>query len=221
MYKPSSHSSFDIYRQDNMVRLEDPTKIHDTTLLEGAIHSEAGSASKQHGIQNYFTGYVFRGDIKPPEIIFQAGFAKIYSDQPTVHSLTAGSSGRRMKGGVSTTICVQVAGWFTIHGVDAEAGYVYLIDASEFKGIAVAETPQSALGGWFPHLTNGICDVNFTHAIPNTSIVGVVWPDKYYSPEESCWRSAPATALSLAINPEYEKGIKGVQKVKKLFSVWG
>ena len=216
----------DIYHSNNLLRLKDPSKIHDTTLLKGACYTSAGTSARQHGAKNYFSGYVFRGDIRPPDIVFQAGFEIAPSTQSADKKLQAltwayTGSGKPMGAGVSTTICVQAAGYFCHHGIYMEtAGYVYLIDATLFKGFAIASTPASHLAGWFPYLHERICDVNFMHPIPNTNIVGVVWPDKRSRPENVCWRSAPATGLLLAVNPEYEKGMAGAKEVENLFSGW-
>ncbi|MET4695705.1 hypothetical protein [Endozoicomonas lisbonensis] len=207
---------------ENYVTLTDSSKIHDTTLLKGANLIDAGTSSQSIGAQKYFSGYVFSASVQPPEVVFEQGlmFTPRVGGADRVSRLVHASSGsaRFHKGGagVSTTICSHVAGWFLYDSI----GYVYLINASSFRGFAAPGAPQSALYGFHNHLLDKVCDVNFTHPIFNNFIVGVVWPSNRQTPMEGGWYGGPPSTLKLAVNPNYEEtsASDSIEAIVKLFS---
>ena len=207
---------------DNYVTLTDSNKIHDTTLLKGATLIDAGASSQSFGAQKYFSGYVFSASRQPPEIIFEEGltFTPKVGGAERVNSLVHASSGSRrfnqLAAGVSTTICSHVAGWFFYDSI----GYVYLINANSFRGFASRNVPHPTLYGFHSHLSDKVCDVNFTHPIFNNFIVGVVWPSNDDHPGEDGWSGSPPVALKLTVNPNYEKtnASDSIEAIVKLFS---
>ena len=179
----------------------------------------------------------FRGDSRSPGIIFNKGFSlsvPIDSDQGMERASGAqggntagtGSRGEAIRTGplggitygygVSTSVCAQVAS--TYANYSQKAGYVYLIDSVHSHGFAIP-TPRGndPLAKQFPILT-ALYEVNLMKSVPNTKIIGIVWPASTDMPITSIpWPSEPS-ALKLAVNPEYEGGMVGAKGVVARFN---
>lgn len=87
-------------------------------------------------------------------------------------------------------------------------GFVYLIDASNFKGFAIpSPRPDDETAKQTPHLRD-IYEVNFACNIPGSKIVGIVWPlggrGDGLKECRGYWLPRPKR-LWLAVNPNYEK----------------
>ena len=200
--------------------LTDQLKIHDTTTVPGS--TLVGSRSRPG--QKYFSGYVFVGSYKSPDEIFDTGL--IVTPDPSLDTdtrlglLLAPSSGstrfHNASAGVSSSICSHVAGWFFSNF--GTIGYVYLVNATCFRGYASPNNLHPSISRYHPHLAQNICDVNFSHPILSDYIVGVVWPYIFLNPEKSKWRHMPEE-LKIATNPHYNdsKTLKTAEEVIALF----
>ena len=221
MLPPDSGDWDHLYSSKNTLILTNPEKFQNTALIEGALQMNAGNNAQRYGASRYFRGYVFRGDSRLPRVIFQSGFGmqiplESENQLPTLTGAVGGITGSE---GISTSICVQAA---VHYAKDPRfpvmmSGCVYLIDATSFTGFSMpTPRPAAPVAINFPIL-NQIYEVNFMHSIPNTSIVGVVWPAYALSPIGVLWSQYPQS-LRLAVNPEYEGGMAGAQAVVKLFN---
>ena len=206
----------EIYTEDNVLLLTNPGKFQNTTVVPGARYFPAVS-SRSFGARNYFAGYVFRGDGNPIQTVLEAGFVMPSPFTP-IDQARGASDDVTWSIGVSTSICAQACAEFhPPRHLGVLLGYVYLIDALNFTGFAIpAPHTEYNLALRFP-IIQKICEVNFTHTIPNTSIIGVVWPENMPRPRPFPWPSFPK-ALRLAVNPEYEGGMKGAREVVELFN---
>ena len=102
-------------------------------------------------------------------------------------------------------------------------GYIYLIDARDMAGyvIGVPEAYQNEplLRGRQQQFLKETYEVNFIHAIPNTSIVGAVWSDNFVM-DRHCrrsreWMGKSGFELMLGENPQYNGDAEGVAKLFK------
>ncbi|WP_330925448.1 hypothetical protein [Candidatus Sororendozoicomonas aggregata] len=102
-------------------------------------------------------------------------------------------------------------------------GYIYLIDARDMAGYAISlpkvYKKQELLAGKPQKFLHKIYEVNFIHAIPNTSIVGAVWSDNFVT-DDICrnseeWVGLEGIELTLGENPEYEKDAADVAELFK------
>ncbi|WP_330926815.1 hypothetical protein [Candidatus Sororendozoicomonas aggregata] len=121
--------------------------------------------------------------------------------------------------GISTSVCAQVA---STYRSDPKCWLVtelaYLIDAVNFSGFAIPNPrPEHPFVREFPILA-GIYEVNFMHSIPNTSIVGAVWPGNTARPIMGRFWPHYPQSLRLAVNPEYEGGMEGAKAVAAQFN---
>ncbi len=196
-----------------------------------------------------FSGFVFRGDTRRPEIIFQEGFIPTgrfdfsVSEDQRMDRMTGNlDGGFTFNHGVSTTLSTRIAQFYVKHSnpfgnkylrhiqpADRYIydyyfnGYIYLIDARRMAGygISVPEIyeDQILLKGKKQRLLHEIYEVNFIHAIPNTSIVGAVWSDDHVV-DTSCeasrlWMGLTKIKLTLGENPHYEGDAASVAKLFK------
>ncbi|UYM15062.1 hypothetical protein [Endozoicomonas euniceicola] len=201
--------------------LTDPLKISDTTFVPGSMVVDSSSRSGQR----YFSGYVFVGSYKSPDEIFETGL--VLTPDPSVDTETrlgllyGPSSGatrfHNASAGVSSSICSHVAGWFFSNF--GTVGYVYLVNATCFRGYASPNNLHPSISHYYPNLAKDICDVNFSHPISSDYIVGVVWPYRFLNPERSKWRQGPPEGLKITINPHYNgnKTLKTAEEVIALF----
>ena len=208
----------------NLLRLDNPTNFQNTMNVTGASYTRNSWCTDKgrdwvlvDHQPSYFSGYVFRADRRDPTIILESGFTV---DVPVVlgEDLNRVMSGAVRGGfthhyGISTSICVNVASryvstkWFSI---PLFLGYIYLIDATCFQGFAIPNPfPNQAEARTFPHLRE-IYEVNFPNAIPNFSIVGVVYSPKPGTMERKIygfpWPDHPLE-LVLAVNPYYSASV--------------
>ncbi|WP_330924153.1 hypothetical protein [Candidatus Sororendozoicomonas aggregata] len=100
-------------------RLESRYKIHNTSLVAGA-----GSWALPEGSRGrrLFSGFVFRGDTRGPEVIFKEGFVPLYqlrADQDVdlfMDRMTGNiGQGYTYGCGVSTAISARIAGYYVQH----------------------------------------------------------------------------------------------------------
>ena len=218
----SSQSAIDLsglYDKDNILLLTNSSKFQNTTLVLGASYIPAVT-SVAHGAKDYFSGYVFRGDRRPAEIVLKEGFLlqHPFVSENQLPRMAGAVRGITWSEGISTSICAQAAAQYRNLGHDNLAvGYVYLIDAVHLSGFAIpSPCPDHPLARRFPVLVP-LYEVNFMHGIPNTSIVGAVWPKALDDEHSQPWPDNPGK-LSLAVNPEYEGGMEGAKAVVKRFN---
>ncbi|WP_330925418.1 hypothetical protein [Candidatus Sororendozoicomonas aggregata] len=225
--------------------LSNYAKHNNTNLIRGScckrlLQGEDG--------ERIFSGFVFRGDSRRPEIIFEQGFiprGRFYDDISIDHRMDrmtgALNGGFTFAAGVSTSLSTRIAQYYvklnTLNtdnikyfnplsgsgpGWCAFAGYIYLIDARDMAGYAIgvpeAYRNHPLLLGQEQAFLHEIYEVNFIHAIPNTSIVGIVWSDKHVGDDyrwSEEWMGQSGIELILGENPEYNGN---AAKVAKLFN---
>ncbi|WP_330927178.1 hypothetical protein [Candidatus Sororendozoicomonas aggregata] len=203
----------------------------------GILGSICRDLEKDEFGKRTFSGFVFRGDKRKPELIFREGFI------PTgvfEHSTTLDARMDRLTGslnggftfnyGVSTSLSTRIAQFYLKLGskplfmkryypeldwyLDRRiiSGYIYLIDARNMAGYAISAPKAYASSQWLygndQDFLREIYEVNFVHAIPNTSIVGAVWSDEHVI-DEPCgrseeWMGCYGIKLTLGENPGYE-----------------
>ena len=76
MFEPGSSSSSQagtMHSEYTVLKLTNPLKFQNTTTLPGSRHISANE-SEEYGATKYFSGYVFRGDSRPPQVVFEQGF---------------------------------------------------------------------------------------------------------------------------------------------------
>ena len=230
MFKRGSRSrsqTDNLYSEGNVLQLTNALKFENTTTIPGSRQIPAVT-SREYRAKSYFSGYVFRGDTRPPDIIFEQGFMllKPVTEMRHVELMTGVCSeldetpcyyGCTFRRGISTTVCVYDAGFYTVRGWQPP-GYVYLIDAMDMAGFVVYDTMDTFSEP--PVLEDIHYEVCFLAPIPNTSIVGFVSPEGH-DPLSSGWPEA-TERLNLTVNPEYwsdsEKGLAAAKKVVGLFN---
>ncbi|UYM17289.1 hypothetical protein [Endozoicomonas euniceicola] len=210
----------------NILELTNPHHFLNTTTIPGACYTPADWCSDAPGFSetvvvkvkpSYFSGYVFRGDARPPDLIFEVGFGL----QPTsssarrhrLRTIGAVKGGITGKHGISTSVCASVCGHYSSRASNLDpfssgAGFVYLIDATEFKGFAIpSPRPNDPIAAQNPILKD-IYEVNFASYIPGSYIVGIVWPSgRITSGLKHCqrpWLDTPSR-IWLAVNPHFTK----------------
>ena len=230
-----SPSQTDNSYSGDVLQLTNALKFENTTTIPGSRLIPA-VRSREFRAKSYFSGYVFRGDTRPPDIIFEEGFMlwKPVTEMRQVHFMTGlspeidkdpyywGGYGRTHKHGISTAVSVYESAFYTKccwrpPGYVA-LGYVYLIDAMDTAGFVVYDTMDKFSEP--PVLEDVHYEVCFLSPIPNTSIVGVLWPEGH-DPLSSSWPKA-TKRLNLTVNPEYwsdsEMGLAAAKKVVRLFN---
>ena len=211
----------DLFAEGNVLLLTNPEKFQNTTIIPGAQHTPAAS-SASYGARGYFSGYVFRADRRPFEIIFNEGFR-----HPPVSSMSqieviagAASTGSRWAKGICTHVCAQAAAMHEeVNDYSGLQGHIYLVDAMDISGYTVlTQRSSGSMAARFP-IMQEIDEVNFMHGIPNTSVIGVVsdLEPSWLCPIQFHWDSAP-TELWLTVNPDYKGGIDGAREVVDLFN---
>ena len=222
---PKSHSEptlgkFDIFSKGNVLHLTNPDRFQNTTIIPGARYTPA-SRSQSFGATGYFSGYVFRADRNPVEIIFKKGFEKRWpiSSMSQVEILAgASATGSTWNESICTHVCAQAAAEHSEISSNNELnGYIYLVDVMDIAGFVVRPYGWfRAIAARFPILEE-IYEVNFMHSIPNTSVIGAVC---HIDPSWFCpmpWDLVP-TELWLVVNPEYEGGMAGAKIVVERFN---
>ncbi|UYM14702.1 hypothetical protein [Endozoicomonas euniceicola] len=224
MFKSRSKSTppdrFDIFSKGNILRLTNPEKFQNTTIIPGSKYTPAAS-SASFGATGYFSGYVFRADTNPAEIIFKKGIEKhlpVTSIRQVEIMAGASSTGARWNQCICTHVCAQAAAMQdTIRDYYTLNGYIYLVDAMDISGFTtITHRSFGPIAARFP-IMQEIDEVNFMHRIPNTSVIGAVsevgpsWLSLVH------WDSMP-TELWLAVNPEYEGGMEGARAIVDLFN---
>ncbi len=216
------------YLYECFYTLTRPERFTNTTRVFGSKISFV--EPEEYGLL-LFSGFVFRGDRRSPPIIFREGFIP----QPGAHDAgmtlgermrdyTGSGSGITGKAGVSTTICAHVAQKYLVPLKSSTAfGYVYLIDARYMTGYAIrTPRPRDNLVTAFPILKT-IYEVNFTHQIRGSSIVGTLWsPSDTLSPSHDGFGSVWNTSLkelTLGLNPTFEGGSTGAEEIMKRFNL--
>lgn len=201
---------------NNVLLLNNPVTFQDTRKVPGSRLTPPVK-TKARG---YFSGYVFRGDTRTPQVIFSQGFQLQWPlvTQEQIPRLTGAMGGITYDEGISTAISVKVASAYSQRGGN-QPGYVYLINACAYAGFAILN-PRAGFWAQLLPFLNDIYEVNFMHSIPNTSIVGVVWSSDNDLPYTHLW---PHTlpGLRLAVNPDYEGGIEAARNTVALFNGTG
>ena len=209
-----------LFARKNLLRLDNPANFQNTMNVTGACHVRSSWCTDQGNDEvlvthrpSYFSGYVFRGDLRDPTVILESGFTV---DVPFIRGedlnrvMSGAIKGFTHHYGVSTTICVTSTVHYAttnlLNCCPALMGHVYLIDATQFKGFAIpCPFPNQPESVSFPHLRE-VYEVNFPNPIPNFKIVGVVYSPK---PGTTRRRSFPRfwpdfpSELLLAVNPYY------------------
>ena len=205
-----------IYSEENVFLLTNSGKFQNTTMIPGTRYFPANS-SRLYGVLNYFSGFVFRGDGNPIQQVLEKGFIMPHPFTP-IDQERGAVDDAIWSAGISTSICAQAcAEYHPPRYLGVLVGHIYLIDAFHFAGSAMpAQHEEYNLAVRFPIILK-ICDVNFIHSIPNTSIVGVVWPEDRPTPQPFPWPPLPK-ALRLAVNPEYEGGVERARNVVERFN---
>ena len=131
-----------------------------------------------------YRGRVFRGDMRPPEEIFEEGFklrtpaAEIQQDIHKVTGVRGGFGGGHDAldpdgKGISTSVYYYKdnVGAYVYGG--KKGGYTYLIDARKFDGYHLYQNHHNAQ---YPHARNKIrfqpTEINYGHDIPSASVLG-------------------------------------------------
>ncbi len=218
---------------------------NNTTKVEGGIFRYVGAIEDG---ERLFSGFVFRGDKRRPELIFREGFIPtgVFEHSTSLDDRMDRLTGRKRDGftfnhGVSTSVSSRIAQFYVqfdnpTAGYDtmpsglgsvtswwAFDGYIYLIDARDMAGyaIGVPETYQNEplLKGRQQQFLKETYEVNFIHAIPNTSIVGAVWSDNFVM-DRHCrrsreWMGKSGFELMLGENPQYNGDTESVAKLFK------
>ena len=219
-----------LFDRDNLLCLDNPANFQNTMNVTGACYVPS-SWTTDLGNEwvlvthkpSYFSGYVFRGDVRNPLEILESGFSL---DVPVsqgryLDRLVSGAvRGITDRYGVSTSVCASACtryamNMFSVYnmGLRYFKGYIYLIDAVHFKGFAIpSPLPNNPIAIRFPHLRE-VYEVNFPNAIPNYKIVGVVYFLGLNSvTEQPMWPEHPPK-LMLAVNPYYSASfVYGHQK---------
>ena len=211
----------------NILQLTNPGNFLNTTMMAGACHTPGGWCSNRPGLSgavlvnvepSYFSGYVFRGDSRPPMLLFDRGFELQFTSgsEKTHEDMMIGAvGGVTAKYGISTSICASVCTEYSMRAAlnapftwPGNSGFVYLIDATGFKGFAMpSPRPLEPIVGRYPVLRD-IFEVNFPSYIPGCYIVGIVWAmGTQKNGVENCQAVWPRTLtrLWLAVNPNFEK----------------
>ena len=212
----------------NVLQLTNPGSFLNTTMMAGACFTPKSWCSDRPGPSgavlvdvepSYFSGYVFRGDARPPMLIFNRGFElQVTSGSEKTHvkkMIGAEGGGVTDHYGISTSICASVCAEYSSRASrnapfpsSANSGFVYLIDATGFKGFAIpSPRPREPIVVQYPVLRD-IFEVNFPSYIPGCYIVGIVWAKgTQVNGIESCQVKWPhtLTRLWLAVNPNFEK----------------
>ncbi|MCW7551368.1 hypothetical protein NX722_01660 [Endozoicomonas gorgoniicola] len=221
----------------NVLQLTNPGSFLNTTMMAGACFTPKSWCSDSPGPSDavlvdvepsYFSGYVFRGDARPPMLIFDRGFElQITSGSEMTHvKKTIGAKGGITDHyGISTSICAHVCTSYSTRASRnapfpsyGNSGFVYLIDANGFKGFAIpSPRPWEPIVVQYPVLRD-IFEVNFPSYIPGCYIVGIVWAmGTQVNGIDNCHGAWPhtLTRLWLAVNPNFEKNLYLTDKVMK------
>ncbi|MCW7551331.1 hypothetical protein NX722_01475 [Endozoicomonas gorgoniicola] len=212
----------ELFDRNNLLCLDNPANFQNTMNVTGACYvpsSWTTDLSNEWVLAthkpSYFSGYIFRGDVRNPLEILESGFS-LSLDVPDrqnryLYRLVSGASrGNTGRYGVSTSVCASACtryamNMFSVHNMSLRYfdGYIYLIDAVDFKGFAIPSLrPNDPIAIRFPHLRE-VHEVNFPNPIPNFKIVGVVYfPGVNSVTEPTMWPEYPPK-LMLAVNPYY------------------
>ncbi|MET4695794.1 hypothetical protein [Endozoicomonas lisbonensis] len=212
----------DRFAEGNVLHLTNPEKFQNTTIIPGARYIPA-NRSTSYGATGYFSGYVFRADENPPEIIFKKGIVKhspVVSMSQVEVIAGATSTGSRWDLSICTHVCAQAAAMHDeICGFDELLGYIYLLDAMDISGYTVfTHRSTGPMAKRFP-IMQEIDEVNFMHGIPNTSVIGAVSDvePSWFCPLQFHWDQEPKE-LWLTVNTDYQGGIEGAREVVDLFN---
>ena len=226
----------------NVLELTNPTNFLNTMNIIGACYNPGNWCSDDPcsdatliDVQpSYFSGYVFRGDTRPPDIILKSGFTTQLTkfemqltgnEKAQAKKMIGAKRGTTGKFGISTSICASACGHYSFKPSKSSrfspgdrSGFVYLIDATEFKGFAIpSPRPNASIVVHNPILKD-VYEINFPSYIPGNHIVGIVWPFRKKSDEimacQGYWPPTPAR-IWLAVNPNYDKLLMPQDKVIK------
>ena len=198
--------------------------VHFTQGITGSSVSftPARKSRQDFGAQSYYSGYVFKADTKVPYKAFQEGFER--SPLQMVDQAGQSATSRyRMQGGVVTSLSAIAAGYLLVQDLGLNI-YVYLVNATSYSGMLEHKPNMPAAYRYLQPDQVQSCDVLYTHPIFNTDIIGCVWSSQFSGPELAKKHWPPRIALgpaelSLAVNPEYDKGVKKAEEVAALFSI--
>ena len=161
-------------------------------LSQGADQAQALVDESSHLINKTVEGHdlvvyhgrVFRGDMRPPEEIFQKGFelrtpaAEIQKDIHQVTGVRGGFGGGHdaldIDGrGISTSAFYKKDGAGAYYYGGHKGGYTYLIDARKFDGYHLYQNHENAIR---PNVAARIkhkpLEINFAHDLPATAVLG-------------------------------------------------
>ena len=219
----------------DVLELTNPSKFHNTNLIPGTTRTlHECSIFGNVDIRGHFCGYVFRGDRRPPEIVFRQGFMlpKPIESVDHLRCATGYWSGCTADYGVSTSAGVYIASHYVTrydHNTPSYSiGYVYLIDATCMIGFHMPDigilTDGRIYEGDLASLAEvKIGEVNFPCSIPNSLVIGMVTMPDEVSPITLGPISQPAGHnLKLFVNPMYQKffkkGLSAAEDVAGLFN---
>ena len=214
----------------NILELTNPEAFLNTLTVAGCYYTPSDWCSDvpEHSdtvqvnvTPSYFSGFVFRGDMRTPMEIFETGFF-LQTDTSDSHRTAMGATagGTTGRTGISTSVCASACLKYSFQHsgvnpfsrrrtpVTANTGFVYLIDARELSGFAIpSPRPQSSIAVHNPCLRD-VYEVNFVCNILGCKIVGIVWSmggvDDGLKECRGYWVHRPSR-LWLAVNPNYER----------------
>ena len=188
------------FEQENLFVLRNFLNFYDVSNMPHATFIPAKS-SQALGVASYFSGYLFKPSPNVPFQVFQNGFA--LSEPVQLQDDSAPASNRsQISGGVTASLSAVAAG---CRICEMKTGHVYLINGTEFAAVAKGR-PKLPEGNPLRLSEHELlsCEVKFTHCIPNSYVVGCVWPTMFPQPGMTIWYprlTPPPHQLSLAVNP--------------------
>ena len=219
-----------LFASDNRLLLDNPANFQNTMNVTGACYVRNDWCMNDPGDHDqifvtykpsYFSGYVFRGDTRDPLEVLGLGFnlrPSFRSLEEQEQVISGANKGITRTEGISTTVCASASHKYSGKNygpVILHTGYVYLIDAVNFKGFAIPSPfPTDLIAVRYPCLRE-LYEVNFPNPIPSFKIVGIVWPVERRNRPVGEWPEYPSELL-LSVNPYYKASfIDGCNKKGK------
>ncbi|UYM17275.1 hypothetical protein [Endozoicomonas euniceicola] len=158
-----------VYDAENRYNLTKSRFFQNTTLLRDSGFKEATCETKKSfGVEEIFSGFVFRSEMGIAADIFQCGFHPL--PLPAFVTLADASRGEPYWSGrgLETFLCFAAACW----NHSPNKNEAYLIDARDFIGIPQAGSPGfNYLASY--EILRECYTVKYTHPIPGNKIVGI------------------------------------------------
>ena len=209
----------ELYARNNLLCLNNPANFQNTMNVTGACYVPNSWTTDlgDEGVlvthkPSYFSGYIFRGDLRSPLEILESGFsinAPVSQGRDLDRVVSGAVGGITDHYGISTSVCASASTRYVMDMLSVYSmslwyfdSYIYLIDAVHFKGFVITSPrPNDPIAIRFPHLRE-VYEVNFPNAIPNYKIVGVVYFPGLSVTQQTIWPEYPSK-LMLAVNPYY------------------